>query len=190
MLKKSLSPDSVYVAGDFFTDGVDLLERFKPYFENYFGIKSRRLKCFIDLRMACESFLKSIHALYGDHSRDRKGVIKEVESFGHNITRIAEIVAPHLTEELWEKLQPYSLKMSELPIGLRYALDGYDFIEAREKDYYDTVGDDTWMDTFYEILCALRDEIDAELSKHSGIISVSDIPIEKIIDPGYNKYRK
>ena len=140
--------------------------------------------------MACECFLKSLHALYGEQSRDRKTVIKEAEFFRHNIQHLAETVSTHLTSDLWEKLKPYSIKTSKLPVGLRYALDGYDFISAREKDYYDTVGSDTWMDSFYEVLQELQKEIDDELHKHSGIISMSDIPIEEILKPKFNKYRK
>lgn len=178
------------MADDFFTDGVDLIERYTCYFDQYDGIKSRRLKSFIDLRMALESLLKSAHALHGDQGRNRKVVIREVESFRHDILSLANAVRPYIPGELRSELWPFAERMKELPVGLRYALDGYDFIYAREELYYQTIGNDHWMDSFHKAICNLKDEIDKELSKHSGVVSLSDIPIEKILNPGFNKYSK
>lgn len=48
----------VVVAGDFLHDSEDLLKRYKLTIDHFYAVKSRRLKTFIDLRMAAECLLK------------------------------------------------------------------------------------------------------------------------------------
>lgn len=189
MLKFSLPPHTVRVAGDFFKDGSELLSRFSTIFEKYFAIKSWRMKCFIDLRMSCECFLKAVHVFHESPDLDRKAAIKAVESYGHRVTELARDVSIHLSPEVWEKLKPYTEELAKLPVGLRYALDGYDFISAREDEYYASVGSDGWLDGFAEVLRLVEDELNETLKNHSGIYGV-EVLKEEILNPPFNKYEK
>lgn len=189
MLKTSLPPHTVRVANDFFKDGAELLSRFKAIFEKCFAIKSWRMKCFIDLRMSCECFLKAIRVYHENPELDRKAAIKKVESYGHKVTELARDSSSHLSPELWKELKPYTEALVTLPVGLRYALDGYDFISAREDDYYATIGSDGWMDGFAKVLEKVKNEINEELQGHSGIYGMAALK-EEILNPPFNKYRK
>ncbi len=189
MLKSLLPPHTVRVAGDFFKDGSELLSRFNIIFEKYFAIKSWRMKCFIDLRMSCECFLKSVHVYHQDSELDRKAAIKDVESHGHKVTELARLSSKYISIEIWEKLEPYTEELAKLPVGLRYAVDGYDFISAREDKYYATVGSDGWMDGFAEVLGLFKDELNEKLKSHSGIYGIEALK-EEILTPPFNKYQK
>lgn len=189
MLKSTLPPHPVRVADDFFKDGSELLSRFSTIFEKYFAIKSWRMKCFIDLRMSCECFLKALQVYHESPELDRKASIKVVESYGHRVTELARDASIHLSPDVWEKLKPYTEELAKLPVGLRYALDGYDFISAREGDYYATIGSDDWMDRFAEVLGEVKDELNEKLKNHSGIYGVEALK-EEILNPPFNKYEK
>jgi hypothetical protein len=188
MLKSSIASDSMYIAGNFYTDAEDLLNRYSAYFERHFGIKSRRFKSFVDLRMALESLLKSVCALYGDHARDRKDVVRDVESYGHSIPKLLRAAEVSISPSLVKELRPFVKQIDDLPIGLRYALDGYDFLSAKHELYYATIGDDSWMYSLHALLSRLSKEVSDELAKHSGIVRLSDIPIEKLLEKSFNKY--
>lgn len=50
-------------ADDFFHDSLDFLHRYRITVEHFLGIKSKRMKLFLDLRMAAECILKAKIAL-------------------------------------------------------------------------------------------------------------------------------
>ena len=189
MLKSSAPPQTARVANDFFKDGTELLSRYKLVFEKQFAIKSWRLKCFIDLRMSCECFLKALAAYHEDKDLERKAVIQKVEAYRHDVKKLAQDISGHLSADLWEELQPYTEALNGLPVGLRYALDGYDFITAREDEYYATIGSDDWLDSFYEALIKTQGVLNEKLQQHSGVYSASAY-LEDILNPPFNKYKK
>ncbi len=80
--------------------------------------------------------------------------------------------------------------MTVLPVGLRYALDGYDFRDAKEDLYYETIGSDVWLEGLKAAALKLADNLDAHLEYHSGIIDVGKIPFEELIAEKYNKFRR
>ena len=86
-------------------------------------------------------------------------------------------------------IEPKGETLDQLPVGLRYTLDGFDFLEAQEQLYYATIGSDSWLEELRSYIGRVCASLGSELSKHSGVISVSDIPIEDILNPGFNKYR-
>ena len=147
------------------------------------------MKCFIDLRMSCECFLKAVQVYHEDSALDRKAAIKKVESYGHKVTELARDASIHLSPELWSKLEPYSEALEKLPVGLRYALDGYDFISAREDDYYASIGSDDWMDGFSSVLNLMKTELNEKLQGHSGIYGLTALK-DEVLNPPFNKYKK
>lgn len=65
-----------------------------------------------------------------------------------------------------------------------------DFIDAREKEYYATVGNDDWMKQLKNNIEIITDYIGKELAKESRIISGSEISVESLMRPLNNKYVK
>lgn len=178
---------NIEVSQDFFTDCEDLLVRFDRMFGSFCSLKSRRFKCFNDLRSAYECILKAGIAYGQPRDSDRKRLIRSVERFGHRISDLESAVPPELACALL--IEPRGDILEQLPIGLRYTLDGFDFLEAREQLYYATIGSDSWLEELRSYVGRVCGALDSELCKHSGVTSVSDIPIEEILKPGFNKYR-
>ena len=178
---------NIEVSQDFFTDCEDLLVRFDRMFGSFFSLKSRRFKCFNDLRSAYECILKGAVAYGQPRDSDRKHLIRSVERFGHRISDLESAIAPDFAHALL--IEPKGDTLDQLPVGLRYTLDGFDFLEAQEQLYYATIGSDSWLEELRSYIGRVCDSLGSELSKHSGVISVSDIPIEDILNPGFNKYR-
>ena len=80
--------------------------------------------------------------------------------------------------------------LNGLPVSLRYTLDGLDFLAAHEERYYYTVGSDNWLTSFRTYIEHVFKALDAQLSKHSAIISAADIPFESLLEEEHNKYDK
>jgi hypothetical protein len=172
---------------DFFTDCEDLLVRFDRMVGSFFSLKSRRFKCFNDLRSAYECILKGAVAYGQPRDSDRKHLIRFVERYGHRISSLESAIPPDLACALL--IEPKGDTLDQLPVDLRYTLDGFDFLEAQEQLYYATIGSDSWLEKLRSYIGRVGDSLGSELSRHSGVISVSDIPIEDILNPGFNKYR-
>lgn len=185
------SPDpkrNIEVSQDFFTDCEDLLLRFDHMSRSSLSLKSRRFKCFNDLRAAYECILKGAVAYGQPRNSDRAHLIRSVERFGHRISSLEAAVPTNLAGALL--IEPKGDILDQLPVGLRYTLDGFDFLEAQEQLYYVTIGSDSWLKELRSYIGRVCDSLDSELSKHSGVVSVSDISIEDILNPDFNKYRR
>ena len=187
MLKFTFTPQTVRISNDFFKDGSDLLNRFEIIFESHGALKSMRLKCFIDLRMAFECFLKSLIAFHEDRNLHRRAIIQKVEAYGHNVPRLSQDVCIHLPCDLCEKVQSFAKTLNRLPIGLRYALDGYDFIVAKEEEYYKTIGRDSWLYELFDLLVDVQNELNRKLKQFSGIVCPSAY-LDELLSPPFNKF--
>ncbi len=184
-------PTHVEVADHFYHDSVDLLARYEHCIKadllHFSSIKSRRTKCFIDLRMAMESALKSV-VCYCCHSDIRgKALVKKVENYRHHVDTLVAEAEPYLPEPIAQKVSAVCNEMKELPVGLRYRLDVMDFIDKREDLYDRTIGCDSWMRETAEIVRSVSTFIGRELSKESRILTVADL-IEELDQPRYEKY--
>ena len=178
---------NVEIANDFFTDGQDLIFRYDITVDRLGALKSRRMKCFSDLRGAYECALKGIVAYNSPGDSDRKSLIKRIEKFGHRISLLEAELECNVREQYGIEIRGGILE--QLPVGLRYATDGYDFVRAKEAVYYSTIGSDVWIFEFRRYVGCVCTELGRALSSHSRIISVSDIPKEQILGETYNKYR-
>jgi hypothetical protein len=187
MKRSSYPKNNVEVAQTFFEDTCDLVLRFDVTFQRFHPIKTRRFKCFIDLRLAYECILKAILAYQQPKDMEREALIRTVEKRGHNISALEAAVSSEATNF---GLESWGSELDHLPIGLRYSLDGQDFRDMKEDLYYKTVGSDVWLHHLRDYLVRVRDVVNEELKQYNGIVTIADIPTEKLLGGEYNKYRK
>lgn len=180
--------DKLDVTGRYCLDCSDLLRRYDVMEESWLvASKPRRLKCFIDLRMAYECVLKSAVAYTQPDGSSRQAVIASATSHSHKIADLLGAIAPDYAEQLgladkWNVLD-------DLPVGLRYALDAYDFIDEREGIYYQTIGNDWWMDDLRTYVGSIRDAVCRTLEQYSGVVAGNDVEFGELRRPIHNVYR-
>lgn len=184
-----MASPNVEVANDFFHDCLDFLHRYTLTGDAFYAIKSKRLKLFLDLRMAAECVLKAVAAYHLAPDTSREAAIHYVERFSHKIAKLAVDTKARLEPEPWASLEPFIEKLDALPVGLRYRLDGSDFRELNEEFYYETVGSDEWLDQLYSAVKLVADSLNAKLQSHSRVISGTEL-LKEILKPAHNKYAK
>ena len=185
-------PNNIDVSNDFYHDSLDLLDKYKACYFNevidFQSVKSKRMKCFIDLRMAIESALKSYAAYYLHSDLNGKKLVKKIERYKHHVENIYVKCAEHLPTDQQEICKGYCLQLKELPVGLRYRLDGMDFLYAREELYYQTIGNESWLDGFEKLVDVLVKNIGQILSTHSNVVDGSSLTFDELFSQPYNKY--
>lgn len=167
---------------------MDFLARYRLTEGLFSSIKSRRFKLFIDLRIAYECSLKALIAYFAEDLNSRKLIIHRVESYRHDINRLFKDVSPFLSEDLVQKGQRVNVTLSLLPVSLRYYLDGRDFLEVKEEDYYSSIGQDSWMEDFAKYVKMLLGMIDEKLQANSDVVSSNELWDIIINGDNYNKY--
>ena len=185
-------PNNIDVSNNFYNDSLDLLHKYKACYFNeaidFQSVKSKRMKCFIDLRMAIESALKSYAAYHLHSDLNGKKLVKRIERYKHHVEKIYIRCAEYLPTDQKEICQGYCLQLKELPVGLRYRLDGMDFLYAQEKLYYQTIGNESWLVGLEKLVNALIEDIGQTLSSHSQVIDGSSLTFEELFLQPYNKY--
>ena len=186
-------PTHVQVSNHFYHDAIDLLARYSVCEASdspeLCSSKSRRMKCFIDLRMAMESALKAVVTYYCHSDKQGEKLVKKVENYRHHIEKLIAKALEHLPEEDRERVNTLCKQLHNLPVGLRYRLDVIDFKRSNEKLYYDTVGSDDWMKSTSETIKSIADFIGSKLNRESRFLSGSELK-EEYFAPKYNKYSK
>jgi hypothetical protein len=180
---------NVEIANDFFHDAGDLLDRYRLTADHFYAIKSKRMKLFLDLRMAAECILKAYAAYFLMVSVTRDEIIRRVEAYKHDIRRMSDDVKPMVDTEVWHSFEPFVDQLSALPVGLRYRLDGADFRRVNESFYYQTIGSDSWLDKLHDAIRVLNDSLNTLLVGHSRLLSAADL-LEVMEKPRHNKYAK
>lgn len=185
-------PNNIDVANDFYHDSVDLLDKYKACYFNekidFQAVKSKRMKCFIDLRMAVESALKSYAAYYLHSGLHGEQLVRRIERYKHHVEKIYVECAEYLPIDQQNLCKNYCLQLKELPVGLRYRLDGMDFLNARKRLYYQTIGNECWLHGLEMLVDALVKTIGQTLSAHSQIIDGSSLTFDDIFSQSYSKY--
>ncbi len=186
-------PTHVQVSNHFYHDAIDLLARYMvceaSESPEFYSRKSRRMKCFIDLRMAMESALKSVVTYYCHSDQRGEKLVKKVENYRHHIEKLIGKALHHLPEEYRSKIEKLCKELHELPVGLRYRLDVMDFINNNENLYYKTVGSENWMNSTAETIKSISDFIGKELNKESRILTGDEL-MKEVFEPKYEKYSK
>lgn len=178
---------NVEVANYFFHDCLDFLHRYKVTVDAFYAIKSKRLKLFLDLRMAAECVLKAVAAYHLADDTSRGAAIRHVERFSHKIAKLAADTQIRLEPETWARFEPFVEQLDALPVSLRYCLDGGDFRELNEDFYYATVGSDEWLDGLYRVVKLISDSLNVMLQCHSRLLSGAEL-VDEILRPAHNKY--
>ena len=179
------------IADDYFHDSEDLLKRYNLTEEFFKNTKSKRMKLFVDLRIAYECVLKSIFVYFYETDADRKEISKAVLKMSHDLLKLESEVKKKLSPALQVEIDHFSNDLKQLPIGLRYRLDVMDFLDAREDLYRLTIGDDDWLSRYYELIKSLTEFVDRKLSAESAVGPLSDfVSFEEAIKPVDNKYIK
>ncbi len=191
MTDDSTRPDFKEVSNHFLHDAIDFEIRYDfcihsdgPLFDTP---RSRRAKCFVDLRMGVESILKSLICYFEHDERKGKRLVNWIEKYGHNIDKMMRKVEPHLPDTIDEKHKIALIKLNDLPVGLRYRLDTWNFRGNREYLYYETIGSDSWLDTVHNALKVLVDFANSYLVRHGRILSGQDL-LNEIRQKRYEKY--
>jgi hypothetical protein len=184
-----MTSPNVEIANDFFHDGLDFLHRYQLTLEAFLTIRSRRLKLFVDLRMAMECMLKSLVSYHLSVETSREMVIRKVEGYRHNISKLAIDAEVHIEIKEKDAIHVFLKQLDSLPVALRYRLDGIDFYEWDEKLYHDTVGSNNWMDQLYEVVKLVAYSLDNNLKSHSCFLS-SDALLKDTLRIKHNKYVK
>jgi hypothetical protein len=179
---------NIEVSNDFFHDACDYLHRYRLTEEHFYAVKSKRLKLFLDLRMAAECIMKAHASYFRMAGLSRQEIVRKVESFRHNLSALAGYLDVGECAEGWPKLKPFIEKLNQLPVDLRYRLDGSDFRMVEEVLYYETIGCDPWMKGLENVLLEMRNALNETLVKHSGFVSVEDLRALFEGEPSYNKY--
>lgn len=181
---------NVEVANDFFHDGMDFLCRYQITKDDFHVVRSRRLKLFLDLRMAAECVLKATVAYHMPVETGRDQLIKLIENYKHKIGNLALHVKEKVEVCKWAVFEPFVMNLDALPVGLRYRLDGRDFRESDEDLYYSTIGMDGWLEQLHDAIELLAYSLDKKLQSSSRIIASREILLEELIRPTHNKYAK
>ena len=189
-----LYPTRNDVAGWFVTDAYDYLARFRCSFYSgrvdFQGIKSRRLKAFVDLRLAVEAILKGFIALRQPIRSTGKVLVHAVEGHSHRLSSAWVEVTKLWRFNKIELLSSLIADCDQLPLSLRYTLDARDFLAGREELYYQTVGSDKWMQVLEQTSLHASDRLNKILGRQSRIVSATDISARLITGEGeYRKYR-
>ncbi len=186
-------PTHVQVSNHFYNDAIDLYDRYtvceNSQFPEFYSLKSRRMKCFIDLRMAMESALKAVVAYYCHANLCGEKLVKKVENYRHHIEKLIVKAHEHIPENLRQETCELCKELSQLPVGLRYRLDVMDFKRNNEDLYYRTVGSDIWMTDTSKTIKSIADHIGKELSKESKVLSGAEL-LSEFREPKYDKYAK
>lgn len=187
-------PTHLEVSSHFLHDAWDFKMRYRhcaltDEAPSFMHIKSRRCKCFIDLRMGVEAVLKSVAAYHVLADYSGKKLVKKVEGYGHHVDRLWGHVREYLAGELVDTGSPFIDRLAELPVGLRYRFDAWDFEGGREALYGETVGSDVWMSGLYGFLDSMINAHNKQLATHSRMVTMADIK-ERLSEPEFRRYRE
>jgi hypothetical protein len=187
-----LKKDYLYVASDYYHDANDFLQRYRLTVDNFYATKSKRFKLFVDLRMAAECALKAYIVYHTCSELSREDIINKAGGYNHVIEKMQKDARPFLDESQFALLNKLFLDLHKLPVGLRYRLDGMDYREANEDFYYQTIGDDDWLDSLHIQLSKIANDIGKKLESHSRIVLSGELfeeLFEELLNPSFNKYR-
>lgn len=189
--KEYTRPIYLEVSSHFLHDAIDFKIRYRHCIDSdgplFYEPKSRRTKCFVDLRMGIESALKAIVCYYTYNERKGKTLVNWIEKFGHNIGRMVRKLDGEIPAEVIEPFKDDLLKLDQLPVGLRYRFDTWSFKDNKEALYWDTIGCDRWLENLYKALDELINHINSKLTPHSRIVSMAEV-FKEMQEPRFEKH--
>lgn len=179
MTSDKTNSQNIRIAESFWRDSSDLLYRYEITRCNFWNTKSRRTKLVMELRFAAECLYKSAIALKfaNQHETDpleEIDLLKKIFKLGHDLPKLRseameifrDVDAPNLDE---------SHSLLNLPVDLRYLIDGDTYLYLLENHYYMSIGNDDWITSTYETILGGSKSIGEKLGSYSGIVHASEI---------------
>jgi hypothetical protein len=165
-------PMRLELAGHYADDAADFLHRYRVIFYSeevdFQGVKSRRTKAYVDLRMALEALLKAVRCLRAPYSLAGKPLVETIRKYSHNIDRLK--VDAFKDIRLSSFYSDAISKCSIAPVDLRYKFDAMNFRYPNDRDYYDTIGSGLWLKTIEVFVATGLKRLRAALGRRSKIV--------------------
>lgn len=166
-------PNRLELAGYYSEDAADFYARYRlTYFSekmDFQEIKSRRVKAYIDLRMAIEALLKAGICLRGERNLSGRPLVTKIRRYSHRIGDLADGALRKIADVEGRYIDALK-KCDQVPIDLRYQFDAMQFRYPNEL-YYQTIGDDGWLRTLEEMIEFGHSRVQRALSRQSGVVS-------------------
>jgi len=161
------------LAGNYSDDAADFYHRYRVTFYSeevdYQGIKSRRAKAYVDLRMALEALLKATICLRSPYSLAGKSLVKTIRAYSHDIEKLQKDAFGGI------KLDAANVaaiaKCNIAPVDLRYQFDAMNFRVPNDEAYYETIGSTAWLKTIEEVVRIGLARLRAALGRRSKIVT-------------------
>lgn len=188
MVKKTpemrIYPMRLELAGFYSSDAFDFLRRYQATFYSnevdFQGIKSRRAKAYVDLRMALEAALKAAVCLRAPYAMGGKPLVTKIRTYSHDIERLRKDALRGIDVDS-RYLVPIS-KCNIAPVDLRYQFDAMNFRFPDDRNYYETIGSNLWLKTIEKFVELCIERVQSALSRRSKIVS-GDILIQELDRP-------
>ena len=165
-------PMRVELADHYAKDAADFLHRYRVTFYSrevdYQGIKSRRAKAYVDLRMSLEALLKATLCLRAPYSLAGKPLVTKLRGYSHDIDRLRRDAFRSIG--LNEKHANAISKCNIAPVDLRYQFDAMNFRAPDDKNYYDTIGSSAWLKMIEEFVQVGLKRVQSALGRRSKIV--------------------
>ena len=179
--EKRTYPMRVELAGYYAQDAADFLRRYRFTFYadglDFQGVKSRRTKAYVDLRMAVEALLKAGICLRSSFSLAGAPLVKCVRGYSHSIGKLSvdALKGLKLSAPYMEALA----KCDMAPVDLRYQFDAMNFRVPNDENYYNTIGSNQWLKLLEEFSDAGIRRVQSALNRRSKIVPGS-IALEEL----------
>jgi len=151
-------PSRVELAKFYFGDSCDFLARYNTMFDSdevgFQSVKSRRLKCYLDLHFSLEALFKAIICLRSQHSLCGKALYEKIRSYSHKIQKLREDAL--LEASIGSRFSVALDLVESLDVGVRYQFDAMNLRMKDDALYYKTVGNDDFLRTICEFLEAAQ----------------------------------
>lgn len=165
-------PMRVELADHYARDAADFLHRYRLTFYStevdYQGIKSRRAKAYVDLRMALEALLKATFCLRAPYSLSGKPLVVSIRGYSHDVDRLRADALRRFNVD--KKYIAAISKCNIAPVDLRYQFDAMNFRVPNDKNYYDTIGSTVWLATIEEFVRVGLKRVQSALGRRSKVV--------------------
>jgi hypothetical protein len=165
-------PMRLELAGFYSEDAADFLRRYRFTFYSdevdFQGVKSRRAKAYVDLRMALESMLKATVCLRSPYGLAGKSLVSKIRGYFHHIDWLIRDALKGIRVD--PRYITAITKCEVAPVDLRYQFDAMNFRIPDDKNYYETIGSNAWLETIEKFVEAGTERLRTALSRRSKIV--------------------
>lgn len=177
-------PMRLELAGNYADDAADFFHRYRVTFYSqevdYQGIKSRRAKAYVDLRMALEALLKAAVCLRSPYSLAGKPLVLKIRRYSHDIDQLRQDALKGI--KLTDRQTAAISKCNIAPVDLRYQFDAMNFRVPNDKNYYETIGSSNWLKTIEDFVQEGLKRLRMALGRRSKIVT-GKIAIQELKRP-------